>query len=368
MWEDAGSPGTARKTPPTSWEELAARIGGTPLAPVEVRLGRRRWTLLLKLEGHNPIGSIKDRTAVGLLRSLEARHPGEGALTVVESTSGNLGAALAAMCRLRGHSFIAVVDPNVSAENLGWMERFGARIEMADRADESGSYLADRIELVRRICRTEPNVHWTDQYSNPANPRIHFRQTGPEIVRQAGHDMDCVFAAVSTGGTLAGITRYVRAASRAAAARGGPGVKVIGVDAVGSLALGGRPGLRRLTGHGASCRSDFVDIEDLDEIRWIGDADTIAMCHKLTTEAGLCLGGSSGAVVAACVQYLIRHPDTRKPVCVCPDGGFKYRESIYHDAWVRDREIAVDDALARYEELGLRFSVPAPPSPKDRRC
>src|SRR3954449_1245870 len=107
---DSLAPPPSRRLP-TSWEDLVHRIGHTPMVPVTVRLGARRRTLLLKLEGHNPLGSIKDRTAYGLIRSAEGPRVPEEPLTIVESTSGNLGAALAAMCRLRGHSMTAVVDP-----------------------------------------------------------------------------------------------------------------------------------------------------------------------------------------------------------------------------------------------------------------
>ncbi|GII79742.1 2,3-diaminopropionate biosynthesis protein SbnA [Sphaerisporangium rufum] len=356
---------------PASWEALARRIGHTPMVPVEVRIGARRRVLWLKLEGCNPFGSIKDRTAYALIRSLERRHGDGGPLTIVESTSGNLGAALAGMCRLRGHSLIAVVDPKNSPVNLAAMRRFGARIEMVHRPDETGSYLGGRLARVREICARE-NACWTDQYANPANPEVHFRQTGPEILLDAGYDTDCVFAAVSTGGTLAGIARYLRSQRPKLI------TKVIGVDAVGSIALCGRPATRKLTGYGASRPSAFVQDAQVDGTAWVDDAETVAMCWKLAAEAGLCLGGSSGAVVAASVRRLARDPDTSKIVCVCPDDGVKYRDTIYDAGWVRDQGIDVEAVLDRHDAAGLRFGglvaatgrdVRAPDAPVlPRRC
>ncbi len=228
--------------PPATWDELVRRIGETPLAPVRVRMGRREWTLLLKLESHNPFGSIKDRTAYSLIRALEIENAAEGRLTVVESTSGNLGLALAAMCRLRGHSFVAVVDPKVSDYSLGVMRRLGARVEMVTRADATGNHLAGRIARVREICDSQPNVHRSNQYARSANPRVHYLQTGPEILRQTGSDLDCVLVAVSTGGTLGGIGAYLRSAS--------PLIQVIGSTPGGRWRSAGAPGRAGSLGSG----------------------------------------------------------------------------------------------------------------------
>lgn len=345
----AFAPVPATKPVPDSWADVVGEIGRTPSVPIEMRIGERRCLLRLKLEDRNPFGSIKDRTAYSLILAAEREHAAGSPFTIVESTSGNLGAALAAMCRLRGHAMIAVVDPKTSLRNLELMERYGARIDMVDRPDATGCYLGARLARVKEICAAE-DVYWTDQYANPANPDIHFRLTGPEIVDDVGGDMDCLFVAVSTGGTLAGIARYLR--SR----RLRPATRLVAVDAVGSVALSGAPAPRQLTGYGAAHPSRFVNAADVDGTEWVADADTVAICRRLTTETGLCLGGSSGAVVAASVRYLNENPHLGRPVCLCPDGGVKYFESIYDDSWVRARGIDVDRAVARYDAMGLRFS------------
>jgi cysteine synthase A len=270
--------------------------------------------------------------------------------------------ALAEMCRLRGHTFVGVVDPKVSPANLAAMKRAGAQVEWATRADETGNYLQERIARVRAMCAAEPGVYWSNQYGRSANPRVHYLQTGPELLRQAGRDLDCVFVAVSTGGTLSGVGAYLRAAS--------PLTTVIGVDALGSMALGGSRGTRWLSGIGATCRSNFVGAQHLDERSWVTDAEAIAVCRKLAAEAGLSLGGSSGAVVAACLRYLEEHPFIRRPVCLCPDDGDRYRTSLYDDDWVRDHDIDLASALARMDADDLRFGPPprrSAPGPAGRR-
>lgn len=334
---------------PHSWDEMIGKIGGTPIAAVNVQRDNRSRHIYLKLEKHNPLGSIKDRTAYALIRAAEAERPEARSLRIVESTSGNLGAALAALCALRGHSFVAVVDPKVSPANLSLMRYFGARIETADRADEAGSYLKDRLYRVQEICDNEEGAHWTNQYKNPANPRIHFLRTGPEVLCQMSSRLDSVFVSASTGGTLAGIASYLRIAMPAEYPR------IIGVDARGSVALGGLPSTRHLTGHGASNRSEFIRPSELDATVRVSDADAVALCWKLRDEAGLCLGGSSGAAVAACIRSIGRQPDLRRPVCVCPDDGGKYRQSVYDEAWLAERGIDLARALERYESTTLRF-------------
>ncbi|MGW3960897.1 pyridoxal-phosphate dependent enzyme [Amycolatopsis sp. NPDC005003] len=355
-----GNPGSATvaaepaRSLPRDWAELTGRIGRTPMVRVRLRFRGTDRSVLLKLEGLNPLGSVKDRTAYSLLRSLEMAYPGER-LTVVESTSGNLGAALAALCHLRGHQFVAVVDPRASAHNLALMRRFHARIETAGRADRTGSFLADRIALVAALVDSVPGAHWTNQYGNPANPAAHFTGTGPEILADTGPAPDHVFVAASTGGTVAGIAAFLRAA------RPDRPPRIVGVDAVGSVALGGPAHPRHLDGHGASRPSQFVRPGNLDEVAAVADADAVAVCRLLATQAGLRVGGSSGAAVAACLAQLAEGRDPGLSVCVCPDDGAKYADTLYDDAWVRARGIDVGSALAGYAEDGVEFSPPGRP-------
>jgi len=250
---------------------------------------------------------------------------------VVESTSGNLGGALAAACALRGHTFIAVVDPKMSAENLALMRQYGGCIELVTDADETGNYLNARIARVRQIRARLPWVHWTNQYANPANPRVHYRMTGPELAQQVNGSIDAAFVAVSTGGTLSGVGRYLHERL--------PGTRVVAVDADGSIALGGTAGPRRLTGIGANRRSTLVTAADYDEIRRPGDATAVATCRWLASQTGLRVGGSSGFVVAACLKYIAAHHEARRVVCLCPDGGIKYADTVYDDGWLAAKVI-----------------------------
>jgi cysteine synthase A len=323
-------------------------IGNTPLERLAVRIGLREHAVLLKREEYNPFGSIKDRTAVGLLQAIEATEPKKG-LTIVESTSGNLGVALAALCRLRGHNFIAVVDPKVPHGSLALMRRFGTRIEMVSTEGEHGNYLTSRINRAKQLCAEISDAWWSNQYANRANPRVHFSQTAPEILRQAERAIDVIFVPISTGGTLRGISDRFRRESLH--------TRVVAVDVYGSIALGGTPGVRHLTGIGANRPSQFVDGRHYDEKILIEDPVAVAMCRKLRDEADVYLGGSAGAAVGACIRYLIRHPSTGMAVCVCPDGGGEYSETLYNDEWLAERQLDPRPVYRWLDRQQVRFQA-----------
>ena len=193
--------------------KLLEQPGNTSMESIYLLFGGEARKIHLKMESHNPTGSVKDRTAFGLLQSLEAQGRLQAGSVIVESTSGNLGVALSFLCKMRGYQFIAVVDPKTTQENIARMQELGAHIEMVEQPDENSGYLLSRLRRVHELCERNENYVWTDQYSNPANPLIHFQKTGPEIYDQMDGKVDALFIAVSTGGTLAGIGRFFRKVS-----------------------------------------------------------------------------------------------------------------------------------------------------------
>jgi N-(2-amino-2-carboxyethyl)-L-glutamate synthase len=302
------------------------QVGGTPLIPVALGISGRSRVVHLKLEGANPCGSLKDRTALSLVDDLEGRGVLERGSVLVESTSGNLGVALAWLARSRGYPFVAVIDPKTTPENVARLRRLGARLEVVDTPDAAGGYLLTRIERVRQLCASSSEYVWPDQYANPANPRAHEEGTAPELLGQLGGELDAVLVPVSTGGTLAGIARFLR--------RESPCTRIVAVDAHGSTALGGVPGPRLLTGIGAGKRSSFVTPALYDELVLVHDAAAFACCRALAEGAGIEIGGSSGATLAACACLLARDLDLERVACICPDGGQGYRSTIYSESWL----------------------------------
>jgi 2,3-diaminopropionate biosynthesis protein SbnA len=311
--------------------QLDYGIGNTPLQPVIFSIQGIERTVYLKLEGSNPTHSMKDRTAYALIRALEERDTFHSHSTIVESTSGNLGVALARLCQLKGPRFIAVVDPKTTSENIARMQDFGAQVHKVQELDQSGGYLLTRLAYIQDLLKDHSDYFWTDQYTNVANPHIHSISTGPEIYEQMEQEVEAVFIPVSTGGTLAGVSRFFRQVE--------PSVEIIGVDAVGSVVFGTPAAPRKLTGIGSSRSSSFLQKTLYNEYRLIKDEEAFAFCHFLLASTGISVGGSSGAVLAACARYLVQHPEKTRVVCVCADHGETYTSSIFNDAWLQEQNV-----------------------------
>jgi 2,3-diaminopropionate biosynthesis protein SbnA len=313
--------------PPAELRNLAQNIGNTPLYPIHLLIKENIRTVYLKLESENPTGSMKDRTGYGLIQDLENRGLLSSSSTIIESTSGNLGVALALICKARGYQFVAIADPKTTHENITRMEALGAGIDLVHALDENGGYLLSRLVRVQELCAQNQQYVWTNQYANPANPQIHYLSTGPEIYRQMHGKIDVIFAPVSTGGTLAGIGRYLREVS--------PSAIIVGVDAYGSVVFNTPPAARRLTGIGSSRRSNFITRDIYDYAIHVRDEEAFAYCHALYKKTGLKLGGSSGCVLYACTQFLADHPEMNDIVCLCADSGENYSTTIFDQAWVQ---------------------------------
>jgi N-(2-amino-2-carboxyethyl)-L-glutamate synthase len=301
-----------------------------------VGLSERVW---VKLEGHNPTGSIKYRTALGLLDALDAASPLRPGMRVVESTSGNLGVALATLLRELNCEFVAVVDPKASPPVRDAMRLRGAVIHEVTDRDSQGGYLLTRLAEVRGMMERDPTLRWTDQYSNPANPYVHRHTIATEIVAQTGGLVDAVFVAVSTGGTLAGISEGVRAVV--------PSAAIYAVDAHGSVVTSDESGPHLLNGIGATRKSSFLRPGVFDRAVRIRDVEAFAFCRILAEDTGLVIGGSGGATLAAYTSVVAENRGTwRRPVLVIADGGVLYRSTIYNDAW-----LAEHDVLDRVHEI-----------------
>jgi N-(2-amino-2-carboxyethyl)-L-glutamate synthase len=320
---------------PRILRDLEIRLGHTPMQMAELMIDGRWRKLWMKLEWHNPTKSIKDRTAVGLLKQVFAQGQLNPGTTLIESTSGNLGVALAFAAHQLGINFVAVVDPKASKNNIARMQCYGTHIEMVDERDRTGGFLMSRLRRVRSLLDESPgDLVWTDQYSNPAGPMMHYRTTGPEIFEQMNGKVDAVLVAVSTGGSLAGIARYFRQVS--------PATQIVAVDSVGSVAIGGEPGPRELNGIGSSLPSAFITSGLVDEQIWVSDAQAFAMCQFLRNEADFAVGGSSGALVYAAANYLLARSHIERVVCVLADSGSAYTQTIFDDNWIRDRRKSLD--------------------------
>ena len=288
--------------------------------------GHNVW---LKMEKYHPTGSIKFKTAVEILDSLEASGCLRAGQHIVESSSGNLGVALAYLCQQRGYRFTCVVDPNGLSDNLQRIRAYGGQTSMVSDRDAGGGFLAARLARVQSLLADDPTAIWTNQYANPANARAHARHTAPAVLRNVP-DVDVLMVGAGTTGTLLGCMQHLRDAA--------PHVKVVAVDSVGSVTFGGKAAPRKLPGIGSAVRpalADAVDALQRPDLHHIPEPDTIAMCRRLRDAHGVLVGASTGTVVCGLLREARRHPPGRTFVALSPDGGERYLDTVFNDDWVR---------------------------------
>ncbi|MBY6263496.1 2,3-diaminopropionate biosynthesis protein SbnA [Azospirillum sp. 412522] len=283
--------------------------------------------LLLKLEGFNVTGSIKIKPAMHMIDDLERRgllEPGRS--TLIESSSGNLGIALALVCALRGYAFICVSDPNISPTNRRSIEAYGGRVVVVDRKDPQGGYLASRIEYIRAELERDPGLVWVNQYANHANRQAHADWTAMEILNEVPK-VSHLYVGSGTTGTLTGVARRFAELS--------PETRIVAVEPEGSVTFDATRGGRRLIpGIGTSRRPELADTDGVDRIVYVPEVDTVRMCHRLARRHGLLLGGSTGSVLAAVAADADRFDAGSTVVAISPDLGDKYLETIFSPDWV----------------------------------
>ncbi len=287
--------------------------------------------VFLKLEGFNVTGSIKVKTAIGLIEDLEQRgvaKPGES--VIVESSSGNLGVALSLVCAIKGYKFICVTDSNATRANIRGMELYGAEVRVVDDRDGDEGFLASRFKIINRILETEPRAVWLNQYDNIANKNVHAEQTANEIAREFD-TVDWIFAGAGTTGTLAGICERLRDRY--------PNIKVVAVEPEGSVTFGGQPGRRNIPGIGTSVKPKLADLADPDRVIAIDEAATVQACLSFVRDYHLLVGGSTGTVLAAIQKLAPEFMEGDTIVAISPDLGDKYLDTVYDPRWV-DQVIA----------------------------
>ncbi|MEV6567763.1 2,3-diaminopropionate biosynthesis protein SbnA [Streptomyces kronopolitis] len=285
-------------------------------------------SVFLKLEGLNPAGSVKLKTAVALVTAAEESGLRFPRTRLIESTSGNLGVALAMVCAAKGYPLTLVTDPNATVRSRRLMAVLGAEVVVIETRDANGGFLQSRIDYIGERLRADPDLHWLNQYANPAGPRAHRDRTGRAIVEGIGH-LDYAFIGAGTTGTLMGCAEYLR--------RHSPATRIVAVDAVGSVTFGGPAARRHLPGLGTSRRPEILDTKNLDDIVLISEADSVEMCRTLARERGLLLGASTGTVLCAVQDAAKKIPEGSVVVAISPDFGDRYLETIYDDAWVAER-------------------------------
>jgi cysteine synthase A len=297
-------------------EEIAGSVldlvGNTPLVRLHRVVPEGAAEVLAKVESLNPAGSVKDRIALSMIENAEARGDLKPGTTIVEPTSGNTGIGLAMAAAVKGYRLILTMPEDMSVERRKLFTRFGAELVLTPAIEGMSGAVYAAQELVEKQGYFMPQ-----QFNNPANPEVHRRTTGPEILKATGGQIDAFVAGVGTGGTITGVGEVLR--------KHKPDVLIVAVEPERSPVLaGGKASLHGIQGIGASFVPGVLNRGIYDELIAITDEDAFAMTARLTKEEGLLVGISAGANVLAATQIAARLGAGKRVVTVLPDTGERY--------------------------------------------
>lgn len=298
------------------YKSVTELIGRTPIIELKniEEKHNLKATVLAKLEYFNPAGSVKDRVAKAMIEDAEKSGVLKKGATIIEPTSGNTGIGLASVATAKGYKTILTMPETMSIERRNLLKAYGAQIVLTDGTKGMSGAIAKANELKEEI----ENAVILGQFVNPANPKVHYETTGPEIFEDTDGNVDIFVAGVGTGGTLSGTGKYLKSKN--------PSVKVVAVEPATSPVLSeGHGGPHKIQGIGAGFVPDTLDTKIYDEIITVKNEDAFAAANTIAKSEGILVGISSGASLWAAVELAKRPENEGKTiVALLPDTGERY--------------------------------------------
>jgi len=303
------------------YSNITEAVGRTPLVKLNRLTAGVDATVLAKLEFYNPAASVKDRIGVAIVDAAEASGALKPGGTIVESTSGNTGIALALVAAARGYKVILTMPETASKERRIVLRAYGAEVVLTPGAGG----MSGAVEKAQEILANTENSVWAQQFANPANPNIHRATTGEEIWADTDGNVDIFVAGIGTGGTITGAGGLLKERN--------PNLRIIAVEPIDSPILsGGEPGPHKIQGLGANFVPEVLDTSVYDEVFDVTFDDSIATARSLATDEGILGGISSGAAVYAAIEVGKRPENAGKTIVVIvPDFGERYLSTALYE-------------------------------------
>lgn len=348
---------TTQDTNRKVFDNVIQSIGNTPITKLHRVTQGCPADVYVKMEFMNPGGSIKDRIGYWLIEDFEKKGELKPGGTIVEGTSGNTGMGLAIAAAIKGYRSVFVLPDKMSNEKIRTLRAFGAKVVVTPTAvepDDPRSYYS----VSKRLAREIPNSVYINQYNNLSNRECHYKTTGPEIYGQMP-DLDVFVAGIGTGGTVCGVSKFLKEKN--------PKVKTLAVDPVGSIVYDAfKTGKHveakpyKVEGIGEDFLPENYDFKLLDDMVQVEDKDAFIMTRELLTKEGLFAGVSSGAAVVGAIKWAKKQGEAmrgKKILVILPDSGNRYLSKVYDDDWMREAGFLEAGGLGTVNDLMIQLRM-----------